>query len=140
MILYMDSSSVVKLFVLEKDSDDVRLWAASASSLVTSRVALVETASALARLGREKVLGSSAAVSLVEELLRQWAEFTAMDVNEHRAVGLAVKHGLRGFDAIHLAAVLDLRDSALPGAEVRFSSFDRRLNAAATAEGLVILQ
>ena len=129
----MDSSSVVKLFVLEKDSDDLRLWAASASSLVTSRVALVETASALARLGREKMLSNSAAVRLVEELRRQWSEFAAMDVNEHRAVGLAVKHGLRGFDAIHLAAALDLRDTALPGVDVRFSSFDRALNAAAVA-------
>jgi hypothetical protein len=43
---------------------------------------------------------------------------------------LAERHRLRGFDALHLASFL-LAAREFPGEEVRFSSADRRLAAAA---------
>jgi len=135
LILYLDSSSLVKLFATETGSDDVRSLAGSASIVATSRVALPETAAALARLGSEKIVDGEGVASLLSALYRQWQELVAMDVNETRAAELAVEHALRGFDAIHLAAALDLREAAAPGVVVRFSSFDQRLNAAAGVEG-----
>jgi hypothetical protein len=53
-----------------------------------------------------------------------------------RAAGdLAEIHGLRGFDAIHLASALWLRDKTSP-AGLAFAAFDHRLLAAAERAGL----
>ncbi len=60
-----------------------------------------------------------------------------MEIDEIAAGELAVKHGLRGSDAIHLEAAL----ATLAGANdvfVAFSSFDGHLNAAAASEGFEI--
>jgi hypothetical protein len=46
----------------------------------------------------------------------------------------AERHGLRGFDALHLVAALDLRSAA--GPEVLFSTADERLREAVRKEGL----
>jgi predicted nucleic acid-binding protein len=139
LILYLDSSSLVKLFFAEAGSHEVRTLVASASVVATSRVALPEAAAGLARLGRERVLDAEGVASRLSALHQQWQGFVAMDINETRAAELAVEHGLRGFDSVHLAAALDLKEAAGPGVDVRFSSFDKRLNAAAVAEELEIL-
>jgi predicted nucleic acid-binding protein len=138
LILYLDSSSLVKLFFAEAGSNEVRTLVASASVVATSRVALPEAAAGLARLGRERVLDAEGVVSRLSALHQQWQGFVSIEINETRAAKLAVKHGLRGFDSVHLAAALDLREGAGPGADLRFSSFDRRLNAAAASEGLEV--
>lgn len=57
--------------------------------------------------------------------------------NWARAADLAFEHGLRGFDAVQLAAALTARDNA--GAETfAFASFDLALNRAARAKGLTV--
>ncbi|MFP3940402.1 MAG: hypothetical protein ACOC7L_00890 [Acidobacteriota bacterium] len=58
-------------------------------------------------------------------------------LDEHQAAALAFRHELRGFDAIHLAAV-QVRD-ALRDIPVRLSCFDLRLNSAASEEGFEVL-
>jgi uncharacterized protein len=59
-----------------------------------------------------------------------------VQVQERLAGRMAIKHGIRGFDAVHLAAALVVRD-AVP--TLAFTSFDGRLNQAATREGLTVL-
>lgn len=46
---------------------------------------------------------------------------------------LAEKHGLPGFDALHLASALELKGSTAGG--VKFSTADDRLREAALREG-----
>ena len=53
-----------------------------------------------------------------------------------RAGELAERRALRGFDAIHLASALEMRE--LTGAVPSFCCFDERLSEAASAEGLPI--
>jgi predicted nucleic acid-binding protein len=48
-------------------------------------------------------------------------------------------HGLRGFDAVHLATAKQLKSSQ-PHISVAFSSFDGNLNKAAAAEKLTVLE
>lgn len=67
---------------------------------------------------------------------RRFAAFAAVRVQESLAGQLAMKHVIRGFDAVHLAAALVVRD-AVP--TLAFTSFDGRLNLAATQEGLTVL-
>jgi hypothetical protein len=52
------------------------------------------------------------------------------------AGALAERHSLSGFDSIHLAAVMQLREATIK--ELLVSTWDRRLAVAARAEGLVL--
>jgi hypothetical protein len=54
-----------------------------------------------------------------------------------RTGDLAEKYLLRGFDSIHLASAMHLKDRTR--SEVYFSSPDRRLNESAGKEGLILL-
>lgn len=138
MILYLDTSSLVKLYLDEARADSVRRWALDAEVLATSRVAYPEAVAALARRNREGDLDPDAFKRVLLMLKQQWRDFAVLDLAETQAGDLAVKHALRGLDAIHLAAALDLRQIS-PGVRIAFSSFDVRLNEAAAAEGLPVL-
>ncbi len=107
--------------------------------MATSRLAYPEIASALAARQRRGDIAATAVASLVDTLSQTWNDYFVVDLDERRATQLASRHVLRGFDAIHLAAALTLRD-ALGSAGVAFTSFNARLNRAAVAEGLVVLE
>lgn len=135
MILYLDSSSLIKLYVAEEGSGEVRRLVEESSLLAASVVAYPEARSALARLRREGNLTSSGYEIAKAELERDWASYLALDVTESvwRLAGdLTEKHGLRGLDSIHLATFLLL--DARKQEKVQFSSYDGRLRTAARAE------
>ena len=138
MILYLDTSSLLKLYIEEAHCEAVRSWAEGAEALVTSRVALPEAMAALARRRREGDFDAETFEAIQQKLKSQWQDFGAVDLNEEAAGNLAVEHGLRGFDGIHLAAALDVLSEA-GSAPVCFSSFDVKLNRAAKAAGLTVL-
>ena len=133
MTLYLDTSSLVKLYVTEAGSETVRTLVGDATVVATSAVAYAETRAALARLRREGVLTPSKAATAKREFEEQWPTYLALDATDAlcRAAGeLAEKYSLRGFDSIHLASFAEItRRAGTAGA--RFSSFDDRLNQAA---------
>ena len=53
MFLYLDTSSLVKLFIEERHSDRVREWLDAVDVVLTCRVAYAEAASAFSRRRRE---------------------------------------------------------------------------------------
>jgi len=131
--LYLDTSSLIKLYVTEAGSESVRRLVADANVVATSVVAYAETRAALARLRRERVLTASKATSVKREFDEQWPAYLTLDATDSlcRAAGeVAEKYGLRGFDSIHLASFAEITRRAGTG-DTRFSSFDDRLNAAA---------
>ena len=133
MTLYVDTSSLIKLFVAEAGSDDVRQLVDDASVVATSVVAYAETRAALARLHREGVLTAAKLALARRQLEEQWPTYLTLDASDSlcRAGGeLAEKHSLRGFDSIHLASFAEVARRAGIG-NTRFSSFDDRLNHAA---------
>ena len=133
MTLYLDTSSLVKLYVTESGSDIVRQLVSDASVVATSVVAYAETRAALARLRREGVVIASKLTSAKREFEQQWPAYLTLEATGSlcRTAGeLAEKYHLRGFDSIHLASYAEVVRRA--GAhDTRFSSFDDRLNAAA---------
>jgi uncharacterized protein len=137
VILYLDSSSLVKLYLEEEHSTQVWEWVEAAEVVATSQVALPEALSAFAR--RTGDLEELALHQVRASLEADWSDFVVVEVEERRAGALALHHRLRGFDAIHLAASLDLRDQ-LGEQSVAFSAFDRKLVQAAEEEGLLCLQ
>lgn len=137
MILYLDTSALVKLLVDESGSGEVLSWAAEATAVACSRLGYPEAVSAFSRRPRT---GSPARVTydrVLDELERRWGDVVTVALDEMLAGELARRHPLASADAVHLAAALALQEADLP---VAFCGFDRRLNAAAAAEGLRVLQ
>ncbi len=133
MTLYLDTSSLVKLYVTEAGSDVVRQLVGGANVVATSVVAYAETRAALARLRREGMLTASKLASARSEFKEQWPTYLTLEATDSlcQAAGeLAEKYSLRGFDSIHLASFAEVARRA-GTADTRFSSFDDRLNQAA---------
>lgn len=133
MTLYLDTSSLVKLYVLEAGAGVVRQLVSKATVVATSVVAYAETRAALARLRREGKLSRSKLASIKREFEDDWPRYLTLVVTDslsRTAGGLAERYRLRGYDSVHLASFAEIaRRAGLR--ETRFSSFDDRLNRAA---------
>ena len=138
MILYLDTSSIVKLYVEEAGTEAVRRWAGEAEVLATCRIAYPELISALNRRLRGGDMSRKEFRLLIDGFSKEWADFAIIDFDEIEAGRLAEKHGLRGFDAIHLSALKLLKDRD-NHISLAFSSFDKELNRAAASDGFTVL-
>jgi uncharacterized protein len=137
MTLYLDTSSAIKMYVLEAGSDMVHALVRDAAVVATSAVTYAETRAALARLRREGALSVSKYATAKREFEQQWPSFLTLDATNalSRSAGeFAERYRLRGFDSIHLATFAEVARRAGPR-ETRFSSFDDRLNRAAQRLG-----
>jgi predicted nucleic acid-binding protein len=139
MIVYLDTSSLVKLYVEEIGSPEVRAWIDQATAVATSRIAYAEARAAFARKAREASLQNETHAHIIADFERDWENYFIIEISEgivRLAGALAEHHGLRGFDALHLASALSLRGKTkLP---VAFSCFDKALSQAAEVEGLLV--
>jgi predicted nucleic acid-binding protein len=135
LIAYLDTSSLVKLYVEEKNSTLVRRLVERAELVATSVVAYAEARAALARQQREGGLTAAGYDRAKADFERDWPRYLTIEVSEavYRSAGdLAEKHHLRGFDSLHLASYLSLyREGAR---QIRFSAFDEAMNRAARRE------
>jgi len=138
VILYLDTSSLVKLYVTESHSGLVRAWTEEAEIIATCRVAYPEMLSALNRRFKAGDLEKRDYDQLVKAFSGEWRRFAVIDFDELAAGRLVAAYGLRGFDAVHLSAAGLLRSSGNAPA-VAFSSFDEELNRAAVAEKFTVL-
>jgi predicted nucleic acid-binding protein len=130
--LYLDTSSLVKLYVEEAGSGEVRALVADAAVVATSIVAYAEARAALARLRRGGDLTAAKFAAAKRTFDAQWPAFLALDVTagvSREAGDYAERYGLRGFDALHLASFAEIARRA-GASETRFSSFDDRLDKA----------
>ena len=133
MTLYLDTSSLIKLFVEEPGGDEVRQDLSEAAAVATSLIAYAETRATLARLRRTGSLTSHEFRLAKRDFESDWSKYLVVEpsVELCRTAGeLGERYHLRGCDSIHLATFLDL--AGKDRSDVRFSSFDRRLNGAAS--------
>lgn len=137
MILYLDTSSLVKLYVEEVHAVTVRAWVEEAELIATCRVALPETISAFHRRFRSGDFSKPDFENLNAGFSKDWRKYVVLDFDELEAGLLVRKYGLRGFDAVHLSSAKMMRQDA--NLSLFFSSFDEKLNKAATAEGFQVL-
>ena len=109
MILYLDTSAFVPLLVAEPSSALCRqLWDA-ADEVVSCVTLRPEVASALWRAhhsGRITTFQQRQLLGAVAELTTQMHLVALDDALAHNASGLALAHGLRGYDAVHAATAL----------------------------------
>jgi predicted nucleic acid-binding protein len=133
--VYLDTSSLVKLYVAEQGSDEVRQFLAAARAAATSALTYVEARAAFARRYREKELERRDYAMVRRDLDADWPGYISIDVSSAlcRSAGeLAEQYRLKSLDAIHLASFAELASTLWPDA-VEFHSFDRRLNRAASS-------
>jgi uncharacterized protein len=137
LIIYLDTSSLVKLYVEEAHAAAVREWVEEAELVSTCRIAYPETISALTRRFISGDFSKQNYEFLVKGFSEDWLNFVVLDCDEIEAGRLVKKYGLKGFDAVHLSSAKTmLLDKELL---LYFSCFDEKLNQAAAAEGLEVL-
>lgn len=139
MIAYFDSSSIVKWFFDEHFAELARDAKCKAKIVLTSLIAFPEVLSAVNGAWGEGRCKKSEMKVVRKEFLRVWPKFQWIRVNEElirQAGELIFKHNLRGFDAVHLASALLLKEED-GEIDLFFSCFDRNLNRAARKEGLL---
>jgi predicted nucleic acid-binding protein len=133
--LYLDTSSLVKLYVAEAGSDAVRRLVDAATIVATSTIAYPEARAALARRRRERALQPAAFASAKQAFEADWPRYVAVDVTPalcRYAGDCAERYRLRAYDSVHLAAFAAVaREAGVR--DTRFSSFDAALNRAARA-------
>lgn len=140
MILYIDTSALIKRHIQEIGSGDVVKWMRAATRIGMSLITRAEMAAALARSVRSSVIGRSTAERLLNEFRQSWPLYGRLRVSERiveRAEAYAWQYGLRGYDAVHLASAV-LWQEAL-GEPVTLATYDRQLWDAAVQVGLAVL-
>ena len=124
----MDASALVKRYVAEQDSDVVREVMQEADAWFMCRTGYVEAV---------RAVGLVAGASTTRAVRDEWLAFGVVEIDQalvEHAAALALDRDLRSLDSIHLAAAL-----VLPLEDLRFATWDRRLYAAAQAEGLNLI-
>ena len=140
MILYLDTSALVKLYAEEEGSERVRHGVRTADLIATSLIAYAETRAALARKSRSSEVSRPAFTRCRRDFEGDWRRLNRLPIDEllvRKAAEFAEQHALRALDALHLATA-DSLQTALRDT-VTFACFDRRLNGAAEARGFALL-
>jgi uncharacterized protein len=138
VIVYLDASALVKRFVAEAGSDEVATLIERADAVGTVVLSRAEVAAALAKAQRMKVVPREGAEAALRTFDDEWAALIRIQMTEvlaARAASMAWAHGLRGYDAVHVAAAAFWQD--MLGEEITVATYDRQLWDAARAAGLV---
>lgn len=136
MIAYFDTSSVVPLIISEPATQRCnQLWS-TATRVVSVRLLYPEARAALAKAERMGRITRQQLIAAVTELDDLMSEVDHIEVTEELAYSageLAQVHGLRGYDAVHLAAATSVADG-----DVVLVTGDDGLAKAATAIGISV--
>lgn len=140
MILYLDASALVKRYIAESGSNEVNAWIAGSEAVVTCLITRAEVAAALTRASRMKLISMSETQIALDLFRSEWERFQRLPVQENtiaRADFLACSYGLRGYDAVHLAAAILWQEMLRE--TITLATYDAQLSKAASQLGLNIL-
>ena len=132
MKIFMDTSVLIKRYLVETGSDKVDKLFESASQIIVSPVTSIEARSILRRLLAEKKIARSDYKKLNEELSFDFDYFTVVNFDsglEVSAKTLIDRYQLKTLDAIQLASAIS-KKSAIS----LFAASDKKLLAAAREE------
>lgn len=137
MIVYLDASALVKRYVAEAGSPQVEALVGSARATGTAVISRAEVAAALAKAARVGLVAREAAAKALQAFNSDWPNLIRLQLGEPlaaRAAALAWEHGLRGYDAVHLATALVWREAL--GEAITVATYDRELWRGAQVSGL----
>ncbi|MDD5385527.1 MAG: type II toxin-antitoxin system VapC family toxin [Gallionella sp.] len=140
MILFCDTSALLKLYIVEAGSEVLKARVVEAEAVAVCRIAWAEAHAALSRRARE-VPGDAPVIEQAKAALAQdWPRFVVMEVDQalvERAGNYADTFALRGYDSIQLAAAFEA--GRIAQSPICFACFDARLNKAADVLGMACL-
>lgn len=131
MVIYLDTSALLKLYIEEEGQVLVEEAVAVATRVATSTVAYAEARAGLARRLREGDFTIGQHRDTILRLNEDWKTYSLLPVSNavaYHAGDLAEWYALRGYDAIHLASAVRLVETA---ENAHFLAFDIRLADAA---------
>lgn len=137
MILFCDTSALIKLYVMEDSSDLMLALAESATTIAVCRIAWAEAMAALARRLRENPADTEGINVVRTRLRNDWHSYAIVEVTQplvELAGDYADTFALRGYDSVQLAAARTLQKST--SETLRFACFDTRLQKAAMVLGV----
>lgn len=137
MILYLDSSALVKRYVAEPGAAEVSAAISQAQITGTALLSRAEVEAALAKAVRVNALTQKEALNSLQVFRNEWPDLVRVQVTElviARAGAFAWDYGLRGYDAVHLAAASGWQDAL--GERVTLATFDTHLWTVAESVGL----
>lgn len=141
MILFCDTSALVKLYIVEPESDALKSRMLEAEAVAICRIAWAEAHAALSRRAREVPEDAAIIQEARTALAADWPHFVILDIDQalvERAAEYADTFALRGYDSIQLAAAFETgRISQSP---IFFACFDARLNKAAKVLGMSYME
>lgn len=143
---FFDSSAIVKRYLIEVGSGWVSSTAdlAAGNEIYLARITFVEVISAVTRKSRSSGLSATGAMKAIADYRHDFTnEYSLIEITPtiiEQAGDLAELHALRAYDAIQLAAALQI-DAEMTSAvslAITLVSTDVALNTAALAEGLAV--
>ena len=138
MILFCDTSALIKLYIAEAGSDELKARVQEAEAVAVCRIAWAEAFAALSRRAREVSEDAWPIEQAKAALAADWPHFVVLDIKQplvERAGEYADTFALRGYDSVQLAAAFEAgRISQSP---IFFACFDTRLNKAARLLGML---
>lgn len=140
MILFCDTSALLKLYLAESASAAMQALAAEATTIAVCRIAWAEAMAALARRAREVPVDAPLLEQARQQLHGDWPHYALVEVTQalvELAGDYADTFALRGYDSVQLAAARTVQQGA--GEEVCFACFDGRLNKAAKVLGMCVV-
>ena len=140
MVLYLDTSALLKRYVAEPESKDVNAVMDEATAIATALITRTEVAAALSKARRDNRIATDEARRAEQEFIEDWSEFGKVPITEElaaTAAHLSWTRELRAYDAVQLAAALKCQPIlARFDQDTVFACFDNRLRQAARVEGL----
>jgi predicted nucleic acid-binding protein len=141
-----DASGIVKRYLQEVGTSWVQGLTDPAVSheIFLTRITLVELTAAATRRRRGGLLSVANAAAILTQFRQDAAhQYNILEITPAlltEAERLVEVHGLRAYDAVQLAASLELHRRRQAGGltAITLISADQELNAAATAEGLAV--
>jgi len=145
-VYFLDTSAAVKRYVQETGTTWIKNLTDPAAGhfFYVARITDVEMTAAIARrrrLGSLSISDAGAALNRFAQDFAQQYRITELTIPLlRRAAQLADRHVLRAYDAVQLAAAVDLNAQWIAAGIgiITLVSADQELNAAAAAEGLPI--
>jgi uncharacterized protein len=145
-VFFFDTSAIVKRYAIEIGSAWIMSITdpVSRNTIFVSRITDVEFVSAITRRARDGSLTKADAETAVTIFRQDFAyQYRVIEITRElvdKAVSLAQAYALRAYDAIQLAATLEVNGDRVSSglSAVTLISADAALNAAAVMEGLAV--
>ncbi len=140
MLLFCDTSALIKLLIDEPDSAQIHQASERAGFIAACRITWAEAMAAMARRQRDDPTSADEIENARQRLSMLWSSFTIVEVSQKlvEAAGrFADGFALKGYDSVQLAAAHELHVNTEH--KVLFACYDRRLNQAAQLLQLDVL-